>query len=212
MRVKRTGLSAIGVLFTFALPVAGAQTAIACVSASGTPPGGITVAAATPSVVVKWSAVTNARGYAVARRNPDGTCWNLTPQGTTTTSVQEPIPTVSGTYGYQVAVQTLTGSTGVSQWVPLTVAATLSTTTSTTTVTVAPRTVSLAGFAAVGTSTVVAPRSISLAGFTAKGTSTVVTPRSISLAGFTAKGTSTVVAARTISLAGWTGVGQKKRS
>jgi hypothetical protein len=62
-------------------------------------------------------------GYGVVRKNPDGTCWNITPQGTAATSVQEPIPTTAGTYQYQVAVRLTTGAYGLSEWASYTVAA-----------------------------------------------------------------------------------------
>jgi hypothetical protein len=52
-----------------------------------------------------------------------------------------------------------------------------------------------------------APRTITLAGFTAAGTSTAVAPRTITLAGFTAAGTATAVAPHTITLPGWTSAG-----
>jgi len=72
---------------------------------------------------------------------------------------------------------------------------------------VSPRTIALTGFTAAGTAAAIAPRTITLAGFTAAGASAAVAPRTIPLTGFTASGTATTVAPRTIPLAGWTGTG-----
>jgi len=69
---------------------------------------------------------------------------------------------------------------------------------------VSPRTITLPGFTAAGASSV-APRTITLTGFTAAGAAAVV-PRTIALTGFSATGTATV-APRTIALTGWTAAG-----
>jgi hypothetical protein len=71
----------------------------------------------------------------------------------------------------------------------------------------APRTITLEGFTAAGTTTAVAPRTMTLAGFTAAGTTTAVAPRTIPLTGFTAAGNTSAVAPRTITLLGFTAVG-----
>jgi hypothetical protein len=74
---------------------------------------------------VTWKKVPRAAGYDVFRRNPDGSCLQLTPQGTTLTSVQDPIPAILGVYHYQVGVRTGAGmnSTELSQWTAYDVAA-----------------------------------------------------------------------------------------
>ncbi|MFN0179055.1 MAG: hypothetical protein ACKVZ0_09660 [Gemmatimonadales bacterium] len=94
-----------------------AQTAAPCAAPTGTAPSGVTVAPSGPNLVIAWTAVPKAAGYAVVRKNPDGTCWALTPQGTTATSFQEPIPSVAGNYGYQIGVRLLTGQNGLGQFV-----------------------------------------------------------------------------------------------
>ena len=52
-----------------------------------------------------------------------------------------------------------------------------------------------------------APRTITLTGFTAAGTTTAVLPRTIPLTGFTAAGTTSAVTPRTITLPGWAAAG-----
>ncbi len=94
-----------------------AQTAAPCAAPTGSAPSGVTVTASGPNLVIGWNAVPKAAGYAVIRKNPDGTCWALTPQGTTATSFQEPIPAVAGDYGYQIGVRLLTGQNGLGQFV-----------------------------------------------------------------------------------------------
>lgn len=97
-----------------------AQTAAPCAAPTGSAPGGIAVAAAASNLVIIWNAVPKAAGYAVVRKNPNGTCWALTPQGTTATSFQELAPP-AGTYQYQIGVRLQTGLSGLSQWVSFTV-------------------------------------------------------------------------------------------
>jgi hypothetical protein len=98
----------------------GAQVSAPCLAPVGLAPGGLTVSEAPPSLVIGWNAVPRAAGYAVVRKNPDGTCWALTPQGTTATSFQEPVP-APGTYQYQIGVRLMTRQNGLSQWVSYTV-------------------------------------------------------------------------------------------
>jgi hypothetical protein len=184
-----------------ALTTAGAQIAVTCAAPAGVPPGGITVTSTPPSVTVKWIAVTGARGYAVARRNPDGSCWNLTPSGTISTSIEDPIPVIPGTYQYQVAVMSFTGTTGVSQYVPFTVAAPATTTT------VASRSFNLVGFTVVGTTAAVASRTFGTPGFTVTGTNAPVASRTFTTSGFTVVGTTATVASRTFLLTGFTASG-----
>ena len=100
-----------------------AQAPFPCALPSGSAPAP-TVTAAPPDLVVSWKKVARATGYVVVRRNPDATCWNLTPQGTTATSIQEPIPSLAGKYEYQVMVRSATGHTESSQWTPYDVGAT----------------------------------------------------------------------------------------
>ncbi|MGE0552104.1 MAG: hypothetical protein AB7R55_01615 [Gemmatimonadales bacterium] len=94
------------------------QTAAPCAAPTGSGPGGVSVTNNAPNLTIAWNPVARAVGYAVVRRNPDGSCWAVTPQGTTGTSVQDPIPTTPGTYEYQVAVRLATRQSGLSSWVP----------------------------------------------------------------------------------------------
>ena len=194
---------------------AAAQSAVACPAPYGIAPSSITVTNTPPNVTVQWTAVRGARGYAVIRRNPNGSCWNLTTSGTTAATLQEPTPSSAGTYGYQVVVQTISGTTA-SQVMPLTVAATpvasrtltLSAITAAgAAVSVASRSLQLAGFSAAGAAVEIASRAFSLPGFTAAGASIAVSSRNVPLDGFTAAGTAAMVASRSITLAGYTGSG-----
>jgi hypothetical protein len=113
MRRAIHGLLVIGVL---ALPLnLSAQTAVSC----NVPVGSVaapTVSAAPPNLVISWKKNAQALRYDVFRRNPDQTCWNITPQGTTATSVADPIPGAVGVYQYQLRVTTSTGPAAISQW------------------------------------------------------------------------------------------------
>jgi len=97
-----------------------AQTAVTCAAPAFSAPIP-SVSAVSSNLVISWTAVSGAVGYGVTRKNPDGTCWNITPQGTTSTSVQQPMPSTVGTYQYQVAVRLNTGAYGLSQWTSYTV-------------------------------------------------------------------------------------------
>jgi hypothetical protein len=124
-----------------------------------------------------------------------GTQVTLSPAGSTTTIQQVDTPaTVTGT----LANETLASGTRTGMALNAATASLLGP---------APRTITLAGFTAVGTATAVAPRTITLTGFTAAGASTAVAPRTITLTGFTAAGPATSVAPRTITLPGWTAAG-----
>lgn len=192
-----------------------AQSAVGCPAPHGIAPASITVTNTPPNVTVQWTAVRGARGYAVIRRNPNGSCWNLTSSGTTATTLQEPSPGSGGTYGYQVVVQTISGTTA-SQVMPLTIAATPVASRTLTlppitaagaAVSVASRSIQLSGFSAAGAAVEIASRAFSLSGFTAAGTSVAVSSRNVPLAGFTAVGTGVLVATRAFTLAGFTGSG-----
>lgn len=102
----------------------GGQTAVPCAAPVGSAPAPA-VSAAPPNLDVTWKKVPRAAGYDVFRRNPDGSCLQLTPQGTTLTSVQDPIPAILGVYHYQVGVRTGAGmsSTELSHWTAYDVAA-----------------------------------------------------------------------------------------
>jgi len=147
-----------------------------------------------------------------------GTQVTLSPTGSTTTIQQvEPTTTATSTLTNQPlasgsVVTSRTGTTlntataSLLGPAPRTITLTGFTASGTSTV-VAPRTITLAGFTAAGASSAVAPRTITLTGFTAAGTSAAIAPRTITLTGFTAAGTATAVAPRTITLTGWTSVG-----
>ena len=71
----------------------------------------------------------------------------------------------------------------------------------------APRTITLAGFTAAGGFGPLAPRTITLSGFTAAGGFASIAPRTVTLSGFTAAGLFSNLAPRTITLSGFAATG-----
>ncbi len=110
------GLSGVGATLS-------AQVSVPCTAPLGTAPAP-TVTAAPPDLVISWRKASRAVGYVVVRRNPDGTCWSITPQATTATSVREPIPATPGPYQYQVGVRLASGPAELSPWTTYDVTAT----------------------------------------------------------------------------------------
>src|SRR5690349_5150904 len=101
-KAMRTVLAAsFAVALSGILATLAAQTAVTCAAPAFSAPIP-SVSAVSSNLVISWTAVSGAVGYGVTRKNPDGTCWNITPQGTTSTSVQQPMPSTVGTYQYQV--------------------------------------------------------------------------------------------------------------
>jgi hypothetical protein len=208
-----------------AMSAAEAQTPAICQPPTGVPPNGITATSTSSTVTVKWLDVPDAIGYAVARRNPDGSCWSLNSQWMLMTSFEEPIPAIPGLYAYQVAVRTSTGASGISQFIPFTVGAPPSTiavatrtfqltgfTTAGTSAAMASRTFTTTGFTAVGVTSKTAARTFSTAGFTAAGVTSTVNARTFTTAGFSATGSTTKVASRTFTLTGFTASGTAANS
>jgi len=207
-------------MLVVAMTVAGSApsplTAQSMVELTPRPPTGITFSGSGTSVTVAWTAALGAVGYRVLRSLSPTTAGTDITRPVATTSVADLYLTLGTAYYYQVVAMYPNGGQVASTIAAYTAPPAPRTitldgfTASGTSVVVAPRTIMLAGFTASGTSVVVAPRTISLVGFTASGTSVVVAPRTISLVGFTASGTSVAVAPRTITLSGWAGVGQNK--
>jgi len=165
-----------------AMTVAGSTrsplTAQSMVELTPRPPTGITFSGSGTSVTVAWTAALGAVGYRVLRSLSPTTAGTDITRPVATTSVADLYLTLGTAYYYQVVAMYPNGGQVAS---------------------------TIAAYTAPP-----APRTITLDGFTASGTSVVVAPRTITLAGFTAIGTSVAVAPRTITLSGWAGVGQNK--